>query len=131
MEIVISIAVVVVAITLVVLAVFMIPTFIEARKTAVAAREFLTRTDRELQPVLHELRTVINDLKEITSNVAENSGDLKLFMGALGDTGRYIRTINTVVGSVAGAVSTSSLWLSGARVAGKFLYDKISKKGGN
>jgi uncharacterized protein YoxC len=120
-----------VAITLVILAVFMIPTFIEARKTAVAAREFLNRTDLELQPVLRDLRTVITDLKEMTSGASEKAEELKLFMGALGDTGRYVRTINTVVGTVVNAVSTSSLWLSGARVAGKFLYDRISKKGGN
>jgi uncharacterized protein YoxC len=131
MEIVISIAAIVVAITLVVLAVFMIPTFIEARKTAMATRDFLTRTDRELQPVLHDLRAVISDLKGMTSGATEGAEDLKLFMGALGDTGRYVRTINTVVGTVANVVSTSSLWLSGARVAGKYLYDRISKKGGN
>jgi len=130
MEIVISIAVIIMAITLVVLAVFMIPTFIEARKTVVAAREFLAHTDRDLQPVLLELRAVVADLKGMTSGVAERTEDLKLFMGALGDTGRHIKTINTVVGTVANAVSTSSLWLSGARVAGKYLYDRISKKGG-
>ena len=130
MEIVISIAAIIVAITLVVLAVFMIPTFIEARKTAIAAREFLTRTDLELQPAIQDLRAIIADLKGMAAEAAEKTEDLKLFMGALGDTGRYVRTINTIVGTVANTVSTSSLWLSGARVAGKYLYDRISKKGG-
>jgi uncharacterized protein YoxC len=130
MEIVISIAVATMAITFVVLAVYMIPAFIEVRKTALAAREFLTRTDMELQPVLQDLRAIITDLKGITYGAAEKTEDLKLFMEALGDTGRYLKTINAVVGTVAGAISASSLWLSGARVAGMFLYDRLTKKGG-
>jgi uncharacterized protein YoxC len=127
---VISISVAIMAITFVALAAFAIPAFIEARKSAVAAREVLTRTDMELQPVLKDLRAIITDLKIMTANAAENTGDVKLFMEALGDTGRYLKTINTVVGAVAGMVTASSIWMTGAKVAGKLIIDRVSKKGG-
>ncbi|MCM2356897.1 MAG: DUF948 domain-containing protein [Geobacteraceae bacterium] len=127
---VISIAVSVVAITFVVLAFFAIPAFIEARRTAVAAREFLSRTDMELQPALKDLRLLIDDLKLMAADAAEKTGEVQLFMEALGDTGRNLRIINSVVGAVAGALSTSSLWLTGAKVAGKFIMDRVTKKGG-
>ena len=125
-----SIAVVVMAITFVVLAAFTIPTFIEARKTAIAAREFLTNTSTELQPVLKDLRTIITDLKHMTDTAAETTGDVKLFTEALGDTGRYLKTINSIVGGVAAVVSASSLWMTGAKTASKFILDRLSKKGG-
>lgn len=127
---VISIAVVIMAITFVILAAFTISTFIEARKTAIAAREFLTNTSNELQPVLKDLRGIITDLQVIADAAAENTGDIKLFTEALGDTGRYLKTINSVVGGVAGVLSASSLWITGAKVASKFILDRVSKKGG-
>ena len=126
----ISISVAIVAITFVVLAAFAIPAFIEARKTAASAREVLTRTDMELQPVLKDLRAIITDLKIMTDGAAQNTDDVKLFMEALGDTGRYLKTINSVVGAVAGMVTASSIWLTGAKVAGKLIIDRVSKKGG-
>lgn len=126
---VISISVAVVAITFVILAVFAIPAFIEARKTAVAAREFLARTDMELQPALRDLRLIIDDLKFVVAEASEKTGDIKLFMEALGDTGRNLRTINTVVGTVSGVLSTSSLWITGARAAGRLILNRFSKKG--
>ena len=127
---VISIAVVVVAITFVVVAVFAIPTFIEARKTAAAAREFLTRTDMELQPALRDLRIIIDDLKFVTAEASEKTGDVKLFMEALGDTGRNLRTVNNMVEAVAGAMSTYSLWMTGIRAAGRLIFERFSTKGG-
>jgi uncharacterized protein YoxC len=127
---VISIAIVVVAITFVILTVFAIPAFIEARKTAVAARDFLAHTDMELQPALRDLRLIIDDLKTVIMEASEKTGEMKLFMEALGDTGRNLRTINTVVGAVAGTLSTSSLWLTGAKAAGRLILNRFSKKGG-
>jgi uncharacterized protein YoxC len=127
---VITISVAVVAITFLVLAVFAIPAFIEARKTAVAAREFLARTDMELQPALRDLRLIIDDLKFVVAEASEKTGNVKLFMDALGDTGRNLRVINSVVGTVAGTLSTSSLWITGAKAASKFIFNRVSKKGG-
>src|SRR5690242_19338581 len=109
---VITVSVAIVAATFLILAVFAIPAFIEARKTAVAAREFLARTDMELQPALRDLRLIIDDLKFVVAEASDKTGNVKLFMEALGDTGRNLRIINSVVGTVAGTLSTSSLWIT-------------------
>lgn len=124
----ISLAAVIVALTLVVLAAFMIPAFIEIRKTAVAIREVSARAENEVVPVLHELHKTLGELKSFAEGAAEKADDLKCFMEALGDTGRHLRTINNVVGSVAGVLATSSAWVTGARVAGKFILETLSKK---
>lgn len=125
---VIGVAVLVMAATMVVLAAFMIPAFIEIRKTAAAVREFVAGTESELKPVLHELHKTLNELKSITEGAATKTEDVKLFMEALGDTGRNLRTINHVVGAVAGVLASSSAWMTGARVAGKFILDRLATK---
>ena len=124
----ISLAAVLVAITLVVLAAFMIPAFIEIRKTAASLRAFIVCADSELKPVLHDLRQTITELKIITEVAASKSEDMKSFMEALGDTGRNLRTINHVVGSVTSVLANSSAWVVGARVAGRFILERLSKK---
>jgi uncharacterized protein YoxC len=124
----IDLAAVLVAITLVVLAAFMIPAFIEIRKTAASLRDFITCADSELKPVLLELHQTITDLKIIAEVAASKSEDMKSFMEALGDTGRNLRTINHVVGSVAGVLASSSAWVVGARAAGRFILQRLSKR---
>jgi uncharacterized protein YoxC len=126
----IGLAAVVMAITLVVLAAFIIPAIIEIRRSATALREFLDKTDDELQGALKELRETLANLKEVTGEVAGRSSDITSFMEAIGDTGRNLHTINNVVGSVTGAVGRSSLWLTGAKVAGKYVIERLSKKRG-
>ena len=124
----ISLAAILVAITLVVLAAFLIPAFIEIRKTAVSLREFINCTDSELKPVLHELHQTITELKIIAEVAATRSDDVKSFMEALGDTGRNLRTINHVVGTVAGVLASTSAWAIGAKAAGKFILESFLKK---
>ncbi len=123
-----SLSAAVVAITMVVLAAVLIPAVNEIRKTAEATRDFISRTDAELKPILSDLRSTLAELKELTGGVAENIDDLKTFMGAVGETGRGLKTISAVVGSVAGVLASSSLWLSGAKVAGKYVVEKFAKK---
>lgn len=127
---VIGIAVTVVAITMVVLACFMIPAFIEIRKTAVASREFLARVENDIKPVLNNLQETLNDLKIITEEASGKVEDLGLFMEEMGNAGRNIRTINAVVGGVTGLMTKSSLWMTGAKVAGKIVVDRIINKRG-
>jgi uncharacterized protein YoxC len=126
----IPLSVAVMAITLVVLAAFMIPAFIELRKTAAAAREFLVGKESELKPIIRDLQEAMADLRVLTQGAAENVDEVKVFMESVGDAGRSIQTINTVVGGVATVIGRSSLWLTGAKVAGKFIIDRISKKRG-
>ncbi len=124
----ISLAVVLVAITMVVLAAFMIPAFIEIRKTAIALRETTERAESEFKPVLHELHKTLSELKELVEGAATRTDDVKTFMEALGDTGRNLRTINHVVGTVAGVLASSSAWAVGAKVAGKVILERLLTK---
>jgi uncharacterized protein YoxC len=124
----ISLAAILVAITMVVLAAFLIPAFIEIRKTAASLREFINCTDSELKPVLHELHQTITELKIIAEVAASRTDDVKSFMEALGDTSRNLRSINHVVGAVAGVLVSTSAWAVGARTAGKFIVERLSKK---
>lgn len=124
----IDLAAVVVAITLAVLAAFMIPAIIEIRKTAASLREFITSADSELKPLLNELHNTISEVKIIAEGIASRTEDVTCFMEALGDTSRNLRKINSVVGTVSGVLATSSAWVVGARVAGKFILERLSKK---
>jgi uncharacterized protein YoxC len=126
----IPLAVAVMSITFVILAAFMIPAFIEIRKTAAAVREFMANADSELKPILKDLQGTLADLKVLTQGAAEKVEEVQTFMEAVGETGRNLHTINTVIGGVATVVGTSSLWLTGAKVASKFIIDRISKKRG-
>lgn len=126
----IPMAVVIMAITLVVLAAFIVPALIELKKTAISVREFLSATETEMKPIVTELRETLADLKVLTQGAAEKIDDVETFMEAVGDTGRNLRTINTVVGSVAGLLGSSALWMTGAKVAGRYILDRFSKKGG-
>ena len=124
----IDLAVAVMAVTLAAVAGFMIPAFIEIRKTAAATRAFITYTEGQLNPALIELRETLSELKRISGAIASRTDDLNTFMEAMGDTGRNLRTINNVVGTVAGAVLGSSAWITGARVAGKYIIGRFSQK---
>lgn len=126
----VGISVLIMALTLVVLAAFMIPAFIEIRRTATAVRSFLVCTESELRPALQDLQVALADLKTLTAEASTKTEDVKTFMEALGETGRNLRTINRVVGSVSGALASSSLWVTGARVAGKLILERIKKKRG-
>jgi uncharacterized protein YoxC len=123
-------ALVVMALALVVLVAFMIPTLIEIRKAAADLRAFVTRTGGELKPVLLELEKTLAELRMVTEGIAEKREDVQTFMEAVGDTGRNIRTINAVIGNVVHAAVTSSIWVTGARTAGKFLTERLIKKRG-
>ncbi|GAB7028256.1 DUF948 domain-containing protein [Geotalea toluenoxydans] len=127
---VIGISVTIMAITLVVLACFMIPAFVEIRKTAVASREFLACVEKDIKPVLQNLQDTLTDLKIITEEASSKIEDVGLFMEELGNAGRTMRTVNSVVGGVTGLMGKTSLWMTGAKVAGKILVDQIIKKRG-
>ena len=127
---VLGIAAAVIAVTLVVLVCFMIPAFVEVRKTAAATREFLSCVEKEIKPVLQDMHEMLIDLKIISEEAATKAEDVKVFMEELGNAGRNIRTINTLVSGVTGFVAKSSMWATGAKVAGKLIADKILKKRG-
>ena len=124
----IGLAVIVMAIAVVAIAAVLIPALIEIRKTAVSTREILERTELELKPVIKELHETLADMKTLTATIAEGSDNLKSLFTVAGDTTRGLRTISSVLTGVSGAVSSSTLWLTGAKVAGKFIMEQIKKR---
>lgn len=126
----VSIAVMIMAVTLAIMAAAIIPAFIEIRKAVVASREALERIEVDLRPILKDLQETASDLKLVVSETAEKREDLAIFMESLGDTGRGLKTINGAIGTVAGVMATSSIWMTGAKVAGKYVIEKIIRKGG-
>ena len=66
----------------------------------------------------------------LTGGVSEKMEDIQCFMSAVGETGRGLRTIGSVVSGVAGAFTASSVWMTGAKVAGSFMMEKLTKKRG-
>ncbi len=125
-----NIAAVIVAIAMIVLVVVLIPLIMELRRTSTAVREFVERMEADLKPTIVEVNKTLADLQVLTGGAAERVEDIKCFMSAVGETGRGLRTISTVVSGAAGALTTSSLWLTGAKVAGSFMMDKLIKKRG-
>ena len=126
----ISIFAAVAALALVVLTIVVIRTSIEVRKTAITARTFMEQVETEIKPVMLDLHDTLGNLKLLSEGAAERIEDMKSFMEAAGDTGRNLHTINSVVGNVTGLVTKSSLWMTGLKVAGKFILTRMTKKRG-
>ena len=124
----IGVAVIVMAIALVAVAIALVPALLEIKKTVVATREFLERTESELKPLITEIHEAVVDLKALTATVSEGSQNLKSLFDAAGETSRGLRTISSVVNGVTGVVSSSSLWLTGAKVAGRFIVERIKNR---
>jgi len=126
----INIAALIVAVAVVVLVIALIPLIRELKASSIALREFVVKMDNEVQPTIKELHAVLADLSVLTSGTAEKVEDVKCFMSAVGETGKGLRTISTVVSSISGALASSSLWLTGAKVAGSFMLEKLTRKRG-
>lgn len=126
----INIAALIVAVAVVLLVIVLIPLIRELKATAVALREFVVTVETDIQPTMRELHNALADLNVLTAGAAEKVDDIKCFMSAVGETGRGLQTISTVVGSVAGTLTKTSAWITGAKVAGSFLYDKMNQKKG-
>jgi uncharacterized protein YoxC len=126
--IIINIAAIVVAIAVVALVISLIPLIKELKTTAVAVREIAVRMEADIQPTMKELHDALTDLNILTNGAAEKVEDIQCFMSAIGETGRGLKTISAVVGGAAAAVTKSSLWVTGAKVAGSYMLDRFTKK---
>ncbi|MDR3579191.1 MAG: DUF948 domain-containing protein [Oryzomonas sp.] len=107
-----------------------IPTLMAVKRAAVSLSSLSDMIHSELKPVIHELTAVLAELKVVGGGVAEHTDDVKRFMTALGETGDNLHTINRSVGIVTGVLSTTSAWAVGAKVAGKYLFERYLKKRG-
>jgi uncharacterized protein YoxC len=126
----IGLATVVVAIVLVVLACFAIPVLIELRKALVELRQFAICTEEQIKPVMNDLHETLAELKNLTREASERVDEVKGFTEAVGETGRHVKSINSILGAATGVITGSALWLTGAKVAGRFVLDRFSKKRG-
>lgn len=125
-----AIALIVIAVALCFLVLTLIPTFLTIRRTAASVGELADMVRSELKPTLHELTGVLAELKSVSGGVAEYNDDVKRFMSELGAAGDNLHTINRSVGVVTNALNTTTAWATGARVAGKYIFDRYLKKRG-
>ena len=125
-----GIALIIIAVALCILVLALIPTLLTIKRTAASVEELAKMVQSELKPTLQELTGVLAELKTVGGGIAEHSEDVKCFMSELGEAGARLHTINRTVGVVTGVLNTTSVWATGARVAGKYLLERILKKRG-
>jgi uncharacterized protein YoxC len=118
------------ALTLVVLAICLIPVLVEMKRAAIALRTIAESLETELKPLVKDLRETLADIQVITSSTADNAEGVNLLLEELGHAGHNIRMINKIIGVASAVVASSSTWATGARVAAKFITDRLMKKRG-
>ena len=116
------------AIGIVVLVLVLLPVLQELKKTALSLRESSDTLLKELQPLIKELRETVADIQVVTSSAAANADGVNLLLDELGHAGHNIRMINRILGVASQVAANSTVWMTGARVAGKFIADRLIKK---
>lgn len=124
----IGIGVIIIAVAIAAIAFAAIPTLNELKETARSARETLQWTEDQLKPLIAELTAAAVDIREMSQAIAAGKESVANLLQTVNETTRGLRTIGTVVDSATGIVSRSSLWLTGAKVAGKFILDRIRER---
>ncbi len=125
-----GIVLIVVAVAFCILVLAMVPTILTVKRTAESVGMLSEMLQKELQPSIHELTTLLTELKTVSGEIAEHTGDVKEFMSALGETGENLHTINRSVRVVTTVLNTTSIWATGAKVAGKYMVERYLKKRG-
>jgi uncharacterized protein YoxC len=125
-----AIALIIIVAAICVLVLVLVPTLLTIKRTAASVGSLADMVHSELQPTIQELTGVLAELKTVGEGVAEHTDDVKRFMSALGETGTNLSTINRSVSVVTGALNTTSMWATGAKVAGKYVFDRYLKKRG-
>ncbi|MFW9604191.1 MAG: DUF948 domain-containing protein [Trichlorobacter sp.] len=124
----VSIAALVVAGFFALLVLVLIPAISSIRQAAQSVSlltEFITR---ELKPTVKELNGVLVELKTITTGIAQQTDDVKKLMGALGETGTHVSTINRALGLVSGVIGQAGAVATGAKVAGTYFFENYLKR---
>lgn len=125
-----GIALIIIAVAFCILVLTLIPTILTIKRSAASAGELAEMVQTELKPTLQELTAVLAELKSAGSGMAEYNDDVKRFLSELGDAGSNLHTINRTVGVVTGVLDTTSVWVTGAKVAGKYVIERYLKKRG-
>jgi uncharacterized protein YoxC len=127
-----GIALIIITIAICILVVALIPTILTVKRTFESLGALSEMVQKELKPTIQELTSVLAELKTVGGGVVEHTDDVKRFMSALGETGTNLHAINRTVGVVTNVLSTTSVWATGAKVAGKYMFDRyLKKRGGN
>jgi len=125
-----GIVLIVISAALCIMVLAFIPTLLAVKRAAISLGLLSDMVHNELKPALHELTAVLSELKTVGGGMAEHADDVKCFMTALGETGDNLHTINRSVEMVTGVLGTTSTWVVGAKVAGKYLIERYLKKRG-
>lgn len=127
-----GIALIIITIAICILVMTLIPTILTVKRTFESVGALSEMVQKELKPTIQELTGVLAELKTVGGGVVEHTDDVKRFMSALGETGDNLHTINRSVGMVTNVLSTTSVWATGAKVAGKYVLERyLKKRGGN
>ncbi|HBA72472.1 MAG: hypothetical protein A2X82_19995 [Geobacteraceae bacterium GWC2_55_20] len=127
-----GIALIIITIAICILVMTLIPTILTVKRTFESVGALSEMVQKELKPTIQELTGVLAELKTVGGGVAEHTDDVKRFMSALGETGDNLHTINHSVGVVTNVLNTTSVWATGAKVAGKYVLERyLKKRGGN
>jgi uncharacterized protein YoxC len=125
-----GIALIIIAVAFLVLVLTLLPAIATVKRTAASIGSLSDMVQLELKPAIQELTAVLVEMKTVGNGVAEHTEDLSRFMTAMGETGINLSTINRSVGVVAGVLSATSAWATGAKVAGRYLLERYLKKRG-
>jgi len=116
------------ALTLLALAIALIPVLMEMKRTAESLRAASETLLLDVKPLIKELRETVADIQVVTSSAAANADGVNMLLEELGHAGHNVRMINRVIGVASEVVANSSAWMTGARVAGKYIADRLIKK---
>lgn len=127
-----AVVLILVAIALCALSLVLIPAVLALKRTAESLTSLSEMLQQELKPAIQELTSLLSELKTISRGVSEHSEDVARLMSALGETGSSLHSINRTLGSAAGVFNFTSAWITGAKVAGKYIIERyLKKRGGN
>lgn len=125
-----GIALIIIAVALCILVLTLIPTLLAIKRSAASVGDLADMVQSELKPTLKELNGVLVELRTMGGGFAEYNDDVRRFMTELGEAGANLHTINRSVGVVTSVLNTTSVWATGARVAGKYMVERYLKKRG-
>lgn len=125
-----GIALILIALAVCILVLSLVPTLLAVKRTATSIASLSDMLQQELKPTIKELNEVLSELKTVGGGVAEHTDDVRRFMSALGETGSNLSAINRSVGVVTNVLNTTSVWATGAKVAGKYIIERYLKQRG-
>jgi uncharacterized protein YoxC len=125
-----GIALIIIAAAFLILVLTLIPAITAFKRAAASVGSLSDMVQTELKPTIQELTAVLVEMKTVGNGIAEHTEDVTRFMSAIGETGTNLSTINRSVGLVTGLLTTGSAWVTGAKVAGKYLLERYLKKRG-